>query len=203
MKSWHLSVDIWGGQKILLCILRSKLNDCKTTQNYIDWTHNKYGGIATSTWMLLDLDRGLIRSSLRDGLNTPYRLTQKQCLTVTPYPYPLDNGATSEIDNVLIEHVGIPNVLPLSTLIFLGETILRHSFSLSFLLDQLGLNWVLKLSWGWAEGVWMLIPSTPHSWLLLSTQWRLGLVWQSLDFTSSVLCTVSDRMTFHQVYCVL
>ena len=36
-----------------------------------------------------NLDRGLIRSSLRDGLSTPDRLTKEQCLTVTPYPHPL------------------------------------------------------------------------------------------------------------------
>ena len=34
------------------------------------------------------LDRGSIRSSLRDGLSTPYRMTKEQCWTVALCPYP-------------------------------------------------------------------------------------------------------------------
>ena len=44
--------------------------------------------------------RGSIRSSLRDGLSTPYRLTKEQCLT------------PSKINDVLTEHGGLPYVLP-------------------------------------------------------------------------------------------
>ena len=62
--------------------------------------------------------------SLRDGLSTPYRLTKEQSLTVEMRRYPhwrpecgpalnpgcwhFDNGATSKIDEVLIEHSGLP-----------------------------------------------------------------------------------------------
>ena len=94
--------------------------------------------------MLLDLDRGLIRSSLRDGISIPSRLTTEQCLTVTPYPYPhrrpafgpsrtefvypgychFDNGATREIDDVLLENGGLPHVLPLAIHIkYLGSQV--------------------------------------------------------------------------------
>ena len=71
----------------------------------------------------MELDPGSIRSSPRDGLSTPYRLTKEQCLTVPPCPYLhgrtafgpsctvfvypgcwyIDNGATSKFDDVLLE----------------------------------------------------------------------------------------------------
>ena len=69
-----------------------------------------------------------------DGLSTPYRLTKEKCLTVIPCPYPhwrpafgpsctefvypgcwhFDNSATSKFDDVLLEHGGLPHVLPLA-----------------------------------------------------------------------------------------
>ena len=69
-----------------------------------------------------------------DGVITPYRLTKKQQLTVTPCPYQhwrpvfgpsctkfvftgswhFDNGAKKNIEDFLIEHDGGPNVLPLT-----------------------------------------------------------------------------------------
>ena len=84
------------------------------------------------------LDRGSIRSSPRDGKNTPYRLTKELCGTVPPCPclhgrwetyiwfhpalnkyvYPgcshFDNGATSKIDDVLFEHGGLLYILSLA-----------------------------------------------------------------------------------------
>ena len=51
------------------------------------------------------LDLGSIRSSLRDCLSTPYRLTGCGHF---------DKGATSKIDDVLIEHGGLPHDLPLA-----------------------------------------------------------------------------------------
>ena len=80
------------------------------------------------------LDLGSIRSSPRDGLRTPYRLTKEQCLTVPPCPYLhgrtafgpsctvfvypgcwyIDNGAKRKFDDVLLEHSGLPHVLLLA-----------------------------------------------------------------------------------------
>ena len=64
----------------------------------------------------MKLDLGSIRSSLRDGLSTPYRLTKEQCQTTFVYPGcgHFDKGATSKIDDVLIEHGGLPHDLPLA-----------------------------------------------------------------------------------------
>ena len=45
------------------------------------------------------LDRGSIRSSLMYGLGTPYRLV-------------FFKGPKKNIDDVLLEHVGLPHVLP-------------------------------------------------------------------------------------------
>ena len=47
-----------------------------------------------------ELDRGSIRSSLMYGLGTPYRLA-------------FFNGPKRKIDDVLLEHVGLPHVVPL------------------------------------------------------------------------------------------
>ena len=75
---------------------------------------------------------GLIRSSPRQGLSPPYRLTKEQCWTVPTCSYlhwrptfgssctgfvyhrcwHYDNGATSKIDDVLTEHGGPLHVLP-------------------------------------------------------------------------------------------
>ena len=64
----------------------------------------------------MKLDLGSIRSSLRDGLSTPYRLTKEQCQTTFDYPGcgHFDKGATCKIDDVLIEHGGLPHDLPLA-----------------------------------------------------------------------------------------
>ena len=55
-----------------------------------------------------------------------------------------DNGATGKIDYVLIEHGELPHVLPLTVNLFffggggqLEETILRCSYSLSIVVEQL------------------------------------------------------------------
>ena len=84
--------------------------------------------------LFIKLDQGWIRSNLTYGLSTPYRLTKEQCWTVTPCPYPhrrpaigpsctefvyprcwhFDNVATSCMDDVLIEYVGLPRDLPLT-----------------------------------------------------------------------------------------
>ena len=47
-----------------------------------------------------ELDRGSIRSSLMYGLGTPYRLA-------------FLNGPKRKIDDILLEHVGLPHVVPL------------------------------------------------------------------------------------------
>ena len=80
-------------------------------------------------------------SSLRDGFSTPYRLTKEHCLTFTTCPFPqwrpafgpsctefvypgcqhFDYGATSKIDDVLIEHV-LPLAVHLSTLCIFQPT---------------------------------------------------------------------------------
>ena len=112
----------------------------------------------------IKLDRGSIRSSLRDGWITPYRLSKLQCLTVTPCPYPqwgpafgpscnefvyhgLDAGILIMVQqvrlNINIEHGGLPHVLPLTVHLgyfFGGQvegTILRCSYSLSFVVGPL------------------------------------------------------------------
>ena len=58
-------------------------------------------------------------------------------LHVSPRCWHFDNGATWKIDDVLIEHGGLPHILPLAVpgIFFPGEaegTILRHSYPLSF-----------------------------------------------------------------------
>ena len=52
------------------------------------------------------LDRGSIRSSLRDGLSTPYRSAFSSSCTefVCPECWHFDNDATSKIDDVLTDH---------------------------------------------------------------------------------------------------
>ena len=65
----------------------------------------------------------------------------------TEFVYPgcwhFDNGATSKFDDVLLEHGGLPHVLPLAVQMefFLGRqvqgTILRCSYSLSFVMGPL------------------------------------------------------------------
>ena len=90
-----------------------------------------------------------------------YRLSKEQPLTVTPCPYPhwrpvfgssynefvfpgcwhFDNGATSKIDDIHIEHGGLPHVLPLNFHLSFGvqvdRTILRCSYSLSLVVGPL------------------------------------------------------------------
>ena len=71
------------------------------------------------------------------GVSTPYRFTEKQCLSVTPCHYPhwrpvfgpsctefvypgcwhFDDDITSKIDDVLTEHDGLLHGLPLSVLL--------------------------------------------------------------------------------------
>ena len=78
------------------------------------------------------IDRGSIRSSPRNGLSTLHRLSKEECGTVLPYPclhlvhpalnlFVLDAGililvqrATSKYDDVLLDHGGLPYVLPLA-----------------------------------------------------------------------------------------
>ena len=100
----------------------------------------------------LELDRGSLRSSLRYGLSTPYRLR----LTIrnsapsvprgipafgpscTEFVYPecwhFDNDATSKIEDVLTEHGGLLHVLPLAVHLqyFFCWTILSKFYSLGF-----------------------------------------------------------------------
>ena len=87
--------------------------------------------------MYVDVDEFFlsIRSSPRDGLSSPYRLTNKglvwDCSTMpclhgrptvdpscTEFVYPgcwhFDNGDISKFDDVLLEHGGLPHVLPIT-----------------------------------------------------------------------------------------
>ena len=64
----------------------------------------------------MQLDRGSIRSSTRDGLSTPFRSAFSSSCTEFVYPecWHFDNDAKSEIDDVLTEHGGLLHDLPLA-----------------------------------------------------------------------------------------
>ena len=93
---------------------------------------------------MFKLNRGSIKSSLRDGLSTPYRLSKEECLThilihigdlhfvppalnlsILDAVWHFDNGAISTIDDVQIEHGGQ-----------VDGTILKCSYSLSFVVHS-------------------------------------------------------------------
>ena len=70
------------------------------------------------------LDRGSIRSSLRDGLSTPYRLSKEHCLNTVhirdlhlflpALNLSILDGGILIMGNKYIEHAGLPHVLPLA-----------------------------------------------------------------------------------------
>ena len=113
------------------------LYTCSTIMNFIlegklCFTETKR--LCRITLQSFKLDRGLIRSSPRFGLSTPYRFTKEQCWTVPPcsylhgrpafgpscteFVYPecwhFDNDASSKINHVLTEHGGLLLDLPLA-----------------------------------------------------------------------------------------
>ena len=61
------------------------------------------------------LDRGSIRSSPRDGVSTPSAFGSSCTEFVCPECWHFDNDATSKIDDVLTEYVGLLHVLPCLT----------------------------------------------------------------------------------------
>ena len=65
-------------------------------------------------------------------------LGQKNFTIGLPAECDFDNGAISKFDDVLLEHRGLPHVLPLAVhLKFVERTILRCSYLLSFVVGPL------------------------------------------------------------------